>query len=110
MKNPFDPTENVRGGVAYLRHLLDRYENNETLALAAYNAGPGAVDKYGQSVPPYRETRNYVAQINQMSVRPIAMRDKTIYKVTDIDRRPRDRALHRQETDRRGTVQVVATR
>ena len=89
MKDPFDPTENVRGGVAYLRHLLDRYENNETLALAAYNAGPGAVDKYGQSVPPYRETRNYVAQINQMSVKPIAMRDKTIYKVTEtIDGRP----------------------
>src|SRR5881409_19014 len=63
--NPFNPSENVRAGVAYLRHLLDRYEDNEMLALAAYNAGPGAVDKHGQSVPPYRETRNYVAQITR---------------------------------------------
>ena len=109
VKDPFDPTENVRGGVAYLRHLLDRYENNETLALAAYNAGPGAVDKYGQSVPPYRETRNYVAQINQMSVKPIAMRDKTIYKVTEmIDGRPIVRYTDKKPTA--GTVQVVATR
>ena len=67
VRNAFNPDENVRGGVAYLRQLLDRYENNEELALAAYNAGPGAVDKYGQSVPPYRETRNYVAKINQMT-------------------------------------------
>ena len=64
--------------------LLDRYENNEELALAAYNAGPGAVDKHGQTVPPYRETQNYVAQINQMAARRRSpMRDKTIYKVTD---------------------------
>ena len=90
VKNPFDPRENVRGGVAYLRQLLDRYENNEQLALAAYNAGPGAVDKYGQSVPPYKETRNYVKQISRMTevseaaTRPIAIRDNTIYKVTEV--------------------------
>ena len=65
VRNPFNPVENIRAGVAYLRELLDRYENNEELALAAYNAGPGAVDKHGQTVPPYRETRNYVAQINE---------------------------------------------
>src|SRR5207237_7688900 len=54
VRNPFSPVENVRAGVAYLRQLLDRYDNDERLALAAYNAGPGAVDKYGQTVPPYR--------------------------------------------------------
>lgn len=80
--NPFNPGDNVRAGVAYLRQLLDRYQNNEELALAAYNAGPGAVDKHGQNVPPYRETRNYVAQINQMAPRrPIEPRGTRIYKV-----------------------------
>ena len=107
--DPFDPGENVRGGVAYLRHLLDRYENNETLALAAYNAGPGAVDRYGQSVPPYRETRNYVAQINQMTSRPIAIRNKSIYKVTDtIDGLPVVRYTDKRPTT--GTVEVVGRR
>jgi len=83
--NPFDPTQNLRAGVAYLRQLLDRYQNNETLALAAYNAGPGAVDKHGESVPPYRETRDYVARINQMAgARPIELRSNQIYKVVEI--------------------------
>jgi soluble lytic murein transglycosylase-like protein len=59
----YDPVENVRAGVRYLRQLLDRYSNDERLALAAYNAGPGAVDKYGQQVPPYRETQDYVTRI-----------------------------------------------
>jgi soluble lytic murein transglycosylase-like protein len=86
VRNPFDPQDNVRAGVAYLRELLDRYQNNEQLALAAYNAGPGAVDKYGQSVPPYRETRQYVAHIKDMvgSSDSAAPRDNHIYKVTDV--------------------------
>ena len=65
--NPYNPAENVRAGVAYLRQLLNRYGNNEKLALAAYNAGPGAVDKYGENVPPYRETQNYVLRINRIA-------------------------------------------
>jgi soluble lytic murein transglycosylase-like protein len=104
--DPFDPAENVRGGVAYLRHLLDRYKNDETLALAAYNAGPGAVDKYRQTVPPYRETRNYVAQISQMTSKPIPMRDKTIFKVTDtVDGRSVVRYTDKRPAT--GTVEVV---
>lgn len=65
--NPFDPSENIRGGVGYLKRLLTRYDNKIELALAAYNAGPGAVDKYGQKVPPYRETRDYVQRITKNS-------------------------------------------
>jgi soluble lytic murein transglycosylase-like protein len=85
VKNAFNPEENVRAGVAYLRQLLNRYENNEELALAAYNAGPKAVDKYGETVPPYPETKNYVFRINGLTARPIERRDTNrIYKVTEI--------------------------
>src|SRR3982074_1919522 len=65
--NPYNPAENVRAGVAYLRQLLNRYDNNEMLALAAYNAGPGAVDKYGENVPPYREHQHCVSRTNRIA-------------------------------------------
>ena len=86
VRNAFNPAENVRAGVAYLRALLDRYSNNEELALAAYNAGPGAVDKYGQAIPPYRETQNYVAKINKMTdtAGRAEPRPNKIYKVTQV--------------------------
>ena len=83
--NAFDPEQNVRGGVAYLRHLLDRYDGNEALALAAYNAGPTAVDRYGQSVPPYRETRNYVSRISEIAtIASIGKPQTKIYRVVEM--------------------------
>jgi len=67
--DPYDPAQNIRGGVTYLKSLLVQYSHDEELALAAYNAGPSAVDKY-DGVPPYRETRQYIARIkNQAPVR-----------------------------------------
>jgi soluble lytic murein transglycosylase-like protein len=61
VSDPYDPAQNVRGGIRYLRALLDRFGNVE-LAIAAYNAGPGAVERYG-GVPPYAETQSYVRNV-----------------------------------------------
>jgi hypothetical protein len=62
VRNPFDPRQNVEGGVRYLRFLLDYYKNDYPKVIAAYNAGEGAVDRY-QGIPPFSETRNYVYQV-----------------------------------------------
>src|SRR3954469_10608372 len=86
----YNPAENIRAGVAYLKSLMTRFGNDVALALAAYNAGPGAVEKYGRTVPPYKETRNYVAKIRgaaaQAAAPPAATR---VFKTIDIvDGRP----------------------
>ena len=65
VSEPFDPYQNIEGGVSYLRNMLDQFGQDRELALAAYNAGPGAVKKYGR-IPPYRETQRYVKKILKM--------------------------------------------
>lgn len=64
VRRPHDPAQNISGGTRYLRELLNRFNNRVDLVLAGYNAGEGAVAKFGNRVPPYRETRNYVKKIS----------------------------------------------
>lgn len=63
--NIFDPKQNIEGGSRYMKFLLNRFDGNLSLALAGYNAGEGAVDKYGWRIPPYAETQEYVRRISR---------------------------------------------
>lgn len=63
VSDAFDPEQNIKGGSRYLRDLIDRYDEDLELVLAAYNAGEGAVARHGNQVPPYKETRQYVPKV-----------------------------------------------
>jgi len=89
VRDSFNPRQNIEGGVRHLRYLLDRYPGNLSLALAAYNAGEGAVDYYG-GVPPYAETRQYVQKVLQRAGRDEGAKSAAeppavIYRYEDAD-------------------------
>jgi hypothetical protein len=106
VSDSFNPLENIQGGAKYLKYLLDLYNGNYSLALAAYNAGEGAVAKYG-GVPPYAETRNYLVLVQKHLVgaghaRPAAAQDE---KPTDLA--PAGPAHIQEVTQPDGTVRYV---
>lgn len=83
VNDAFEPAQNVEGGTRYLRMMLDRFGNDVSLAIAAYNAGPGAVENYG-GVPPYRETRDYLQRV--LRFREEFIQNRTVDRIRSIDR------------------------
>jgi soluble lytic murein transglycosylase-like protein len=102
--NPWDPVQNINGGVAYLGSLIREF-GDEALALAAYNAGPGAVNRFGQRIPPYRETQDYVKKVTLRTDTMPAGRPggrTVIYKVLEeVDGQPQWRLTDTRPTSGR---------
>jgi LysM repeat protein len=80
VRRPFDPAENIMGGTRYLKQLLENFDGRVDLVLAGYNAGEGAVRKFGRNVPPYRETQNYVRLIGKRYGQPTSGVTSTLGK------------------------------
>jgi Transglycosylase SLT domain len=96
--DPYDPAENIRAGIKFFRGLVDRFDGQLEIALAAYNAGPGAVEKYG-GIPPYSETREYVRRILALYRGDATLREPVLRggslsgRKTHVIRRPGRRVL-----------------
>ena len=110
VNDAFSPAENIKGGARYLRYLLEMFQGDYVRALAAYNAGEGAVAKYG-GVPPYSETRNYIAQVGKQLEKSLAGKPqpKPVETQPAASAAPGDGVTHLQEiVQPDGTVRYVS--
>jgi soluble lytic murein transglycosylase-like protein len=108
VSDAFDPVENIQGGAKYLKYLLDLYNNDYRLALAAYNAGEAAVAKYGD-VPPFAETRNYVVQVcKRLEQAQKAAAAQNQKEVKTVEAKPDTPRMIQQVVEADGTIRYVA--